>query len=71
MFCCPCIIRVVYQYSTTNVMHFLFSLLRIKGLYKLYFVIGLLYFVIPINDKHSYDRYLTVQRRTTHKDVAQ
>jgi hypothetical protein len=23
----------VYQYSETNVMHFLFSLLRIKGLY--------------------------------------
>jgi hypothetical protein len=31
MFCFPCI--VVYQYSKTNVMHFLFSLLRIKGLY--------------------------------------
>jgi hypothetical protein len=31
MFCWPCII--VYQYSETNVMHFLFSLLRIKGLY--------------------------------------
>jgi hypothetical protein len=27
----PCI--TVYQYSETNVMHFLFSLLRIKGLY--------------------------------------
>jgi hypothetical protein len=32
MFCWPCII--VYQYSETNVMHFLFNL-RIKGLYKL------------------------------------
>jgi hypothetical protein len=31
MFCWPCII--VYQYSETNVMHFLFSLLRINGLY--------------------------------------
>jgi hypothetical protein len=31
MFCWPCII--VYQYSETNVMHFLFSLLRIKGFY--------------------------------------
>jgi hypothetical protein len=31
MFCWPCI--TVYQYSETNVMHFLFSLLRIKGLY--------------------------------------
>jgi hypothetical protein len=31
MFSWPCII--VYQYSETNVMHFLFSLLRIKGLY--------------------------------------
>jgi hypothetical protein len=31
MFCWPCII--VYQYSETNVMNFLFSLLRIKGLY--------------------------------------
>jgi hypothetical protein len=31
MICWPCII--VYQYSETNVMHFLFSLLRIKGLY--------------------------------------
>jgi hypothetical protein len=31
MFCWPCII--VYQYSETNVMHFLFNLLRIKGLY--------------------------------------
>jgi hypothetical protein len=31
MFCWPCII--VYQYSKTKVMHFLFSLLRIKGLY--------------------------------------
>jgi hypothetical protein len=30
-FCWPCII--VYQYSETNVMQFLFSLLRIKGLY--------------------------------------
>jgi hypothetical protein len=29
--CWPCII--VYQYSETNVMHFLFSLLSIKGLY--------------------------------------
>jgi hypothetical protein len=25
----------IYQYSETNVMHFLFSLLRIKGLYML------------------------------------
>jgi membrane protein CcdC involved in cytochrome C biogenesis len=31
MFCKPCIIA--YQYSETKVMHFLFSLLRIKGLY--------------------------------------
>jgi hypothetical protein len=31
MFCWPCII--VYQYSETDGMHFLFSLLRIKGLY--------------------------------------
>jgi hypothetical protein len=31
MFCWPCI--VVYQFSETNVMHFLFNLLRIKGLY--------------------------------------
>jgi hypothetical protein len=31
MFCWPCII--VYQYSETNVMHFLFSLLRMKCLY--------------------------------------
>jgi hypothetical protein len=30
MFCWPCII--VYQYSETNVMHFLLNLLRIKGL---------------------------------------
>jgi hypothetical protein len=31
MFCWPCI--VVYQYSKTNVMHFLTNLLKIKGLY--------------------------------------
>jgi hypothetical protein len=31
MFCWPCI--VVYQYNETNMMHFSFSLLRIKGLY--------------------------------------
>jgi hypothetical protein len=31
MFCWPCII--VYQYNETNVMHFSFSLLRIKDLY--------------------------------------
>jgi hypothetical protein len=31
MFCWPCII--VYQYIETNVIHFLFNLLRIKGLY--------------------------------------
>jgi hypothetical protein len=31
MFCWLCII--VYQYNETNVMHFSFSLLRIKGLY--------------------------------------
>jgi hypothetical protein len=31
MFCCPCM--TVDQYSDTNVMHILFSLLRIKGLY--------------------------------------
>jgi hypothetical protein len=31
MFCWPCII--VYQYSETNVMHFVFNLLRIKGFY--------------------------------------
>jgi hypothetical protein len=34
MFCWLCI--VVYQYSETNMMHFLFSLLRIKGLYKIW-----------------------------------
>jgi hypothetical protein len=33
MFCLPCIILVVFQYSETNVMHFSFSLLRIKVLY--------------------------------------
>jgi hypothetical protein len=33
MFCWPCII--VYQYSETNVMHFLFNLLRIKDLYMI------------------------------------
>jgi hypothetical protein len=31
MFCLPCII--VCQYSETNVMHFLFNVLRILGLY--------------------------------------
>jgi hypothetical protein len=31
MFCWPCII--VHQYSETNVMHFLFNLLRTEGLY--------------------------------------
>jgi hypothetical protein len=31
IFCWPCI--TAYQYSETNVMHFLFNLLRIKGLY--------------------------------------
>jgi hydrogenase maturation factor len=31
MFCWPRII--IYQYSETNVMHFLFNLLRIKGIY--------------------------------------
>jgi hypothetical protein len=31
MFCWPCII--LYQYSETNMMHFLFNLLRIKGFY--------------------------------------
>jgi hypothetical protein len=31
VFCWPCII--VFQYNATNVMHFSFSLLRIKGLY--------------------------------------
>jgi hypothetical protein len=31
MFCWPCI--TVNQYSETNAMHFLFNLLRIKGLY--------------------------------------
>jgi hypothetical protein len=31
MFCWPC--SIVNQYSETNVMHFLFSLLRINGLY--------------------------------------
>jgi hypothetical protein len=31
MFCWPCII--VYRYSETKVMHFLFNLLRIEGLY--------------------------------------
>jgi hypothetical protein len=30
LFCWPCII--VYEYSETNVMHFLFSLIRIKGI---------------------------------------
>jgi hypothetical protein len=33
MFFWPCIIVRVYHYSDTNVMHFSFSLLRIKGLY--------------------------------------
>jgi hypothetical protein len=39
MFCCPSII--VYQYNETNVMQFLFSLLRLKYLYilKHYFLI--------------------------------
>jgi hypothetical protein len=31
MFCWPCI--TVYQYNETNMMHFWFNLLRIKGLY--------------------------------------
>jgi hypothetical protein len=31
MFCWPC--NIAYQYSETNVMHFLFNLLSIKGLY--------------------------------------
>jgi hypothetical protein len=31
MFCWPC--TIVYQYSETNVMNFLFNLLRIKSLY--------------------------------------
>jgi hypothetical protein len=31
VFCFPCIIQC--QYSATNMLHFLFSLLRIKGLY--------------------------------------
>jgi hypothetical protein len=31
MFCWPCI--TVYQYNETNMMHFSFNLLRIKGLY--------------------------------------
>jgi hypothetical protein len=31
MFCLPGII--IYRYSETNVMHFVFNLLRIKGLY--------------------------------------
>jgi hypothetical protein len=31
IFCWPCII--VYQYSETNVMHILFSLLNVTGLY--------------------------------------
>jgi hypothetical protein len=33
MFCWPCIIAYSYQYSESNVMHVLFSLLRFKGLY--------------------------------------
>jgi hypothetical protein len=33
MFCWPRII--VYQYSETNVMHFLFGILRSKGLYMI------------------------------------
>jgi hypothetical protein len=32
LFCWPCII--VHRYNETNVMHFLFSLLRINGLYR-------------------------------------
>jgi hypothetical protein len=35
MFRWPCIVVHVYQYWKTNVMHFLFSLLKIKGLYML------------------------------------
>jgi hypothetical protein len=31
MFCWPC--TILYQYSKTNMMHFLFTLLKIKGLY--------------------------------------
>jgi hypothetical protein len=31
----PCVgSAIVFQYSETNVMHFLFNLFRIKGLYK-------------------------------------
>jgi hypothetical protein len=38
IFCWPCI--TVYQYSETNVMHFLFSLLRVKGLYMFRALLG-------------------------------
>jgi hypothetical protein len=31
--CCQYHMLIVHQYTETNVMHFLFSLLRIKGLY--------------------------------------
>jgi hypothetical protein len=33
MFCLPCIAVRVYQYNGTNLLYFLFSLLRIKGVY--------------------------------------
>jgi hypothetical protein len=49
MFCWPC--TIVYQYSKTNVMHILFSLLRIKGLYMFRAVLAQLQEVL-------YQRYL-------------
>jgi hypothetical protein len=38
MFCWPCI--RVYQYNETNMMHFSFNLLRIKGLYMFRALLG-------------------------------
>jgi hypothetical protein len=48
MFCWPCII--VYQYSETKVMHFLFNLLRVKGLYM--FRALLAQPQVPLHKKH-------------------
>jgi hypothetical protein len=49
MFCWPCLI--VYQYSETNVMHFLFNLLRNQGLY--------MFLALPVHLQESlYKRHL-------------
>jgi hypothetical protein len=53
MFCWPCII--VYRYSETNVMHFLFNLLRIKGLY-----------IFRASNAQNMYRPLTLRRLTTY-----